>query len=92
MTWAQPAAFAAAIFSAEPTVPMTLTPRAFAHWLRIWPTPPAAAQAQGRMYKCVDASGKTFYTQTPPKECLGRTVDELAKRYVQLGLCAEVKS
>ena len=41
---------------------------------------PAAAQAQGRMYKCVDASGKTFYTQTPPKECLGRTVDELDKR------------
>ena len=41
---------------------------------------PASSQAQGRMYKCVDASGKTFYTQTPPKECLGRTVDELDKR------------
>lgn len=41
---------------------------------------PAVCQAQSRMYKCVDASGKTFYTQTPPKECLGRTVDELDKR------------
>lgn len=41
---------------------------------------PDASQAQSRMYKCVDASGKTYYTQTPPKECLGRTVDELDKR------------
>ena len=38
-----------------------------------------AALAQ-KMYKCVDAGGKTFYTQTPPKECLGRTVNELDKR------------
>lgn len=41
---------------------------------------PIASQAQSRMYKCVDASGKTYYTQTPPKECQGRTVDELDKR------------
>lgn len=33
-----------------------------------------------KMYKCIDAGGKTFYTQTPPKECLGRTVNELDKR------------
>ena len=38
-----------------------------------------AAFAQ-KMYKCIDAGGKTFYTQTPPKECLGRTVNELDKR------------
>lgn len=30
------------------------------------------ASAQSRMYKCVDAKGKTYYTQTPPAECLGR--------------------
>ena len=30
------------------------------------------ASAQNRMYKCVDAKGKTYYTQTPPTECLGR--------------------
>lgn len=41
---------------------------------------PAASHAQARMYKCVDSAGKTYYTQTPPKECLGRTVDELDKR------------
>ena len=41
---------------------------------------PGLSHAQARMYKCVDASGKTYYTQTPPKECLGRTVDELDKR------------
>ncbi len=33
-----------------------------------------------KMYKCVDAAGKTYYTQTPPKECAGRTLDELDKR------------
>lgn len=38
------------------------------------------ALAQAKMYKCVDASGKTYYTQTPPKECTGRTLDELDKR------------
>ena len=32
----------------------------------------APASAQNRMYKCVDAKGKTYYTQTPPAECLGR--------------------
>lgn len=37
------------------------------------------AHAQ-RMYKCVDAQGKTYYTQTPPKECLGRTMEEMDKR------------
>lgn len=38
-----------------------------------------AAFAQ-KMYKCIDAAGKTFYTQTPPRECAGRTVNELDKR------------
>lgn len=38
---------------------------------------PASAQ---RMYKCVDAKGKTYYTQTPPPECLGKTTQELSKQ------------
>lgn len=40
----------------------------------------AAAQAQGRMYKCVDAKGKTYYTQTPPSECLGRDTEVLSSK------------
>jgi hypothetical protein len=38
------------------------------------------AAAQSRMYKCVDAKGKVYYTQTPPQECLGREVDELSRQ------------
>ena len=37
---------------------------------------PATAQ---RMYKCVDAKGKVYYTQVPPAECLGRDTQELNK-------------
>jgi len=32
------------------------------------------------MYKCVDAKGRVYYTQTPPQECLGREVDELSRQ------------
>jgi hypothetical protein len=39
----------------------------------------APAAAQQRMYKCVDAKGKTYYTQVPPPECLGRDTQELNK-------------
>lgn len=39
----------------------------------------APATAQLRMYKCVDAKGKTYYTQIPPPECLGRDTQELNK-------------
>ena len=39
----------------------------------------APAAAQQRMYKCVDARGKTYYTQVPPPECLGRDTQELNK-------------
>jgi hypothetical protein len=39
----------------------------------------ANAFAQARMYKCVDAKGKTYYTQTPPTECLDRTTQELSR-------------
>ena len=39
----------------------------------------ALAQAPQRMYKCVDARGKTYYTQVPPPECLGRETQELNK-------------
>jgi hypothetical protein len=41
---------------------------------------PAWAQpAPQRMYKCVDARGKVYYTQVPPRECLGRDTQELDK-------------
>jgi hypothetical protein len=41
---------------------------------------PALAQQQPqRMYKCIDAKGKTYYTQIPPPECLGRDTQELNK-------------
>jgi hypothetical protein len=39
----------------------------------------APATAQQRMYKCVDAKGKVYYTQVPPAECLGRDTQELNK-------------
>jgi hypothetical protein len=39
----------------------------------------APAAAQQRMYKCVDAKGKVYYTQVPPPECLGRATQELDK-------------
>lgn len=39
----------------------------------------APAAAQQRMYKCVDARGKVYYTQVPPVECLGRDTQELNK-------------
>lgn len=39
----------------------------------------APAAAQTRMYKCVDARGKVYYTQVPPAECLGRETQELNK-------------
>src|SRR5262245_21963655 len=45
---------------------------------------PALAQmkpdAPQRMYKCVDARGKVYYTQVPPRECLGRDTQELNKQ------------
>ena len=36
--------------------------------------------AQQRLYKCKDEKGKTYYTQTPPAECLGKEMDELSKQ------------
>jgi uncharacterized protein DUF4124 len=39
---------------------------------------PLGAHAQ-KMYKCVDAKGKVYYTQLPPAECAGRATDELGK-------------
>ena len=39
----------------------------------------ADASAQSpKIYRCVDAKGKTFVTQTPPPECLGKTTQELS--------------
>ncbi len=39
----------------------------------------AGPQAPSLMYKCVDAKGKTYYTQVPPTECLGRSNEELSR-------------
>jgi len=39
---------------------------------------PLAAHEQ-KMYKCVDAKGKVYYTQLPPSECTGRASDELSR-------------
>ncbi len=39
----------------------------------------ADASAQAHLYKCKDSKGKTYYTQTPPTECLGKELDELSK-------------
>ena len=38
------------------------------------------ALAQQRMYKCVDDKGKVYYTQVPPKECLGKETQELSRQ------------
>ena len=43
MACAAPCARASAAFSSLDTTPITVTPRCFAHWHRISPTPPAAA-------------------------------------------------
>jgi len=41
---------------------------------------PVPAPAQQHLYKCKDSKGKTYYTQTPPAECLGKEMDELSKQ------------
>jgi len=40
----------------------------------------APANAQQTLYKCKDSKGKTYYTQTPPAECLGKEMDELSRQ------------
>ena len=36
--------------------------------------------AQQRMYKCVDEKGKVYYTQVPPKQCLGKEIEEISRQ------------
>jgi len=38
------------------------------------------AAAQQRTYKCVDDKGRVYYTQVPPRECLGRETQELSSQ------------
>ena len=40
----------------------------------------APASGEARLIKCKDAKGKTYYTQTPPPECLGKPMEELSKQ------------
>ena len=37
------------------------------------------ASAQTHLFKCKDAKGNNYYTQTPPIECTGKELDELSK-------------
>lgn len=46
--------------------------------LVVFAAPPAAAQQA--MFKCKDDKGKTYYTQTPPAECLGKEMKEMSKQ------------
>ncbi len=46
--------------------------------LAAWSVPGLAQTA--RIYKCTDAKGKTYVTQTPPPECLGRPTEVLNSR------------
>ena len=39
-----------------------------------------AASPASALYKCKDSKGKTYYTDRPPAECLGKEVDELSKQ------------
>ena len=40
----------------------------------------AHATAQQRTYKCVDDKGKVYYTQVPPKECIGKDTQEISRQ------------
>ena len=40
----------------------------------------ASAQSTQKIYRCVDAKGKTYVTQTPPPECLGKSTQELSSQ------------
>jgi hypothetical protein len=40
----------------------------------------AHTAAQQHMYKCVDDKGKVYYTQVPPKECIGRDTQEISRQ------------
>lgn len=38
----------------------------------------AAGPASAKTIKCKDSKGKTYYTETPPPECLGKAMEELS--------------
>ncbi|MGP1676645.1 MAG: DUF4124 domain-containing protein [Giesbergeria sp.] len=38
----------------------------------------ALTPAFAKTYKCKDSKGSTYYTQTPPAECLGKEMEELS--------------
>ncbi|MSQ50696.1 MAG: DUF4124 domain-containing protein [Betaproteobacteria bacterium] len=59
---------------------LNMTSRIFAMLFALAAITDAAAQAQPKIYRCVDAKGKTFVTQTPPPECLGQTTQELSRQ------------
>jgi hypothetical protein len=40
----------------------------------------ALTPAFAKMYKCQDSKGNTYYTDRPPRECMGKEMEELSKR------------
>jgi hypothetical protein len=62
--------------------PFNMPSRLFAMLFALAAMTDASAQAQGqaKIYRCVDAKGKTYVTQTPPAECLGKTTQELSRQ------------
>ncbi|MBE0620111.1 MAG: DUF4124 domain-containing protein [Burkholderiales bacterium] len=40
----------------------------------------ALTPAFAKTFKCQDSNGKTYYTDRPPRECLGKEMEELSKR------------
>ena len=70
-------AFSSGAVSVLPKQPITRSIAILATLLALAAAP---ASAQQHMYKCKDDKGKTYYTQTPPNECLGKEMNELSKQ------------
>ena len=57
--------------------PLNMPSRLFALLFALAAIADASAQSP-KIYRCVDGKGKTYVTQTPPPECLGKTTQELS--------------
>ena len=54
--------------------------RVFATLFALVAVTEVCAQSTQKIYRCVDAKGKTYVTQTPPVECLGKSTQELSSQ------------
>ena len=59
--------------------PFNMPSRLFALLIAFAAIADVSAQSP-KIYRCVDAKGKTYVTQTPPPECLGKTTQELSSQ------------